>query len=174
MPQNLELKARISSISKAVYVTRQLHAQAKGDLRQRDIYYKVSRGRLKLRIINSRSAELIFYTWPNRKGSRYSDYFVLPVKDAILANALCTAAFGQKIVVEKKRRLFLYKNSRIHLDIVRGLGTFIEFEVLVKHGKKNAKKLLELLSAEFKIKRNAIVGVSYSDLLFKSRRTKDV
>ena len=99
---------------------------------------------------------------------------MLPVKDAILANALCTAAFGQKIVVEKKRRLFLYKNSRIHLDIVRGLGTFIEFEVLVKHGKKNAEKLLELLSAEFKIKRNAIVGVSYSDLLFKSRRTKDV
>ena len=174
MPQNLELKARISSISKAVYVTRQLHAQAKGDLRQRDIYYKVSRGRLKLRIINSRSAELIFYTRPNRKGSRYSDYFVLPVKDAILANALCTAAFGQKIVVEKKRRLFLYKNSRIHLDIVRGLGTFIEFEVLVKHGKKNAQKLLELLSAEFNVKHSAIVGASYSDLLFRIGRKKDV
>ena len=50
------------------------------------------------------------------------------------------------MVVEKKRRLFLYKNSRIHLDEVRGLGTFIEFEVLVKHGKQQAQKLLELLS----------------------------
>jgi predicted adenylyl cyclase CyaB len=174
MPQNLELKARISSTSEAVHVARRLHAHAKGILQQRDIYYKVSRGRLKLRIINNRSAELIFYNRPNRKGSRYSDYFVLPVKDAMLTNALCTAAFGQKVVVEKKRRLFLYKNSRIHLDEVRRLGTFIELEVLVKHGKQKAQKLLELLSAEFNIKHSAIVAVSYSDLLFNSRRTKEV
>jgi predicted adenylyl cyclase CyaB len=172
MPQNLELKARISSLSDAGKVTRRLKAQVKGVLQQRDIYYKVSRGRLKLRIINSRSAELIYYSRPNRKGSRFSDYFVLPVKDAILTNALCTAAFGQKGTVEKNRRLFLYKNSRIHLDEVRGLGKFIEFEVLVKHGKQQAKKLLELLSAEFNIKRSAIVAVSYSDLLFHSKRTK--
>ena len=96
MPQNLELKARISSISEAVHTAHRLNAQAKGILQQRDIYYKVSRGRLKLRIINNRSAELIFYNRPNKKGSRYSDYFVLPVSNARLANELCTAAFGQK------------------------------------------------------------------------------
>jgi adenylate cyclase len=169
MPQNLELKARILSISEAVHVARRLNAHAKGILHQRDIYYNVSRGRLKLRIINNQSAELIFYNRPNKKGSRYSDYFVLPVKDAILTNALCKAAFGKKVVVEKKRWLFLYKNSRIHLDVVRGLGTFIELEVLVKHGKPKAQKLLELLSAEFNIKHSAIVAVSYSDLLSKSR-----
>ena len=174
MLQNLEIKVRISSISEAAIVARRLKAQAKGILLQRDIYYKVPRGRLKLRIINNRSAELIFYNRPNRKGGRYSDYFVLPVKDAILTNGLCSAAFGQKVVVEKKRRLFLYKNSRIHLDEVRGLGTFIEFEVLVKHGKPKAQKLLEMLSEEFNIKHSAIVAVSYSDLLFNSRRIKKV
>jgi adenylate cyclase class 2 len=170
MPQNLELKARISSTSKAIYITRRLHAKAKGILRQRDIYYKVTRGRLKLRIINNRSAELIFYNRPNRKGSRYSDYFVLPVKDARLTNALCTAAFGQKIVIEKKRRLFLYKNSRIHLDVVRGLGMFIEFEVLVKHGIRQAQMLLKMLSAEFAINQTATLAYSYSDMLLQKNR----
>jgi predicted adenylyl cyclase CyaB len=172
MLRNLELKARISSQSKAVHVARCLHAKEKGILLQRDIYYNVSRGRLKLRLINNHSAELIFYHRPNRKGSRYSDYLILPVEDATRTNALCTAAFGQIGVVEKKRALYLYKNSRIHLDVVRGLGTFIEFEVLVKYGKQQARKLLEMLSHEFNIEQSSIVPGSYSDLLLNKRRSK--
>jgi adenylate cyclase, class 2 len=174
MSQNLELKARIASVSDAVRIAHRLKAQRKGIVRQRDIYYKVSRGRLKLRIINNRLAELIFYNRPNKKGRRYSDYVILPVSNVRLANELCTAAFGQKVVVEKERRLFLYKNSRIHFDEVRGLGTFIEFEVLVMHGKQQAQKLLELLSVEFGIQRTATVAASYSDLLFNTKRTKRV
>jgi adenylate cyclase, class 2 len=170
MPQNLELKACIPSISKAVRTAHRLNAKAQNILCQRDIYYKVSRGRLKLRIINDRYAELIYYNRPDKKGSRYSDYFVLPVDDAILTNALCTAAFGNKVVVEKKRRLFIHKNSRIHLDEVRGLGAFLEFEVLVKNGKRQAQKLLEVLSKEFEIKQAAVLGVSYSDMLLHRKR----
>jgi adenylate cyclase, class 2 len=169
MPQNLELKARIASVSDAVHTAHRLKAHVKGMLHQRDIYYKVSRGRLKLRIINNHSTELIFYNRPNKKGSRYSDYFVLPVSNRKLTNELCTTAFGQKVVVEKKRRLFLYKNSRIHLDEVRGLGTFIEFEVLVKYGRRQAQKLLEVLSTEFAIKPTAVIALSYSDILLQKK-----
>ena len=174
MPQNLELKARIASVSNAVRVVHRLKAQRKGVLRQRDIYFKVSRGRLKLRTINNRSAELIFYKRPNKKGCRYSEYFILPVSNAKLTNELCSAAFGQKVIVDKKRRLFLFKNSRIHLDEVHGLGTFVEFEVLVKHGKRQAQKLLELLSVEFGIQRTATIAVSYSDLRYTTKRTKKI
>jgi predicted adenylyl cyclase CyaB len=170
MPQNLELKARISSVSEAVRIAQRLKAQAKGILHQHDIYYKVPCGRFKLRIINNHSAELIFYNRPNKKGSRYSDYFVLPVDDAILTNALCTAAFGLKMEVEKKRRLFIYKNSRIHIDEVHGLGTFVEFEILLRYGKRQAQKLLEVLSKEFAVKQAAIIGFSYSDMLLHSSR----
>jgi predicted adenylyl cyclase CyaB len=169
MPQNLELKARIPSVSEAVRTAHRLKARAKGILRQCDIYYMVPRGRLKLRIINNRSAELIFYSRPNNKGSRYSDYLVLPVGNAKLTNALCRAAFGQKVVIEKKRRLFIYKNSRIHLDEVNGLGTFIEFEILVRYGKRQAQKLLEVLTKEFAITHAAILGISYSDMLLHKK-----
>ena len=169
MPKNLELKARISSVSEAVHTAHRLKAHVKDILHQRDIYYKVSRGRLKLRIINDRSAELIFYNRPNNKGSRYSDYIVLPVSNIKLTNELCTAAFGQKVVVEKKRRLFLHNNSRIHLDEVRGLGTFIEFEVLVRYGIRQAQKLMEELSTEFAIKQTATLASSYSDMLLQKK-----
>ncbi|MGA3286401.1 MAG: class IV adenylate cyclase [Bacteroidota bacterium] len=169
MPQNLELKARISSMSEAVRAARSLHMCSKGILHQRDVYYNVPHGRLKLRIINTCAAELIYYNRPDKKGHRYSDYCVLPVSNPKLTNALCTAAFSQKVVVEKKRRLYLYKNARIHLDDVRGLGAFIEFEVLVKYGKRQAQTLLKFLSAQFEIKRSATVAVSYSDLLRRAR-----
>jgi len=169
MPQNLELKARISSVSEAVHSAHSLKAQAKGILRQRDVYYKVSRGRLKLRIINDHSAELIFYNRPNKKGSRYSNYFVLPISNVRLTKELCTAAFGQRVVVEKKRRLFIYKNSRIHIDEVHGLGKFIEFEVLLKHGRHQAQNLLEVLVTKFNIKRTAIIAVSYADLVLNNK-----
>jgi len=172
MPQNLELKARIPSIGQAAHVARRLHARAKGILHQRDIYYKIPRGRLKLRMINRRSAELIFYSRPNKKGSRYSKYAILPVADMALVHSLCTKAFGTMVEVEKQRRLFLYKNSRIHVDDVRGLGTFIEFEVLVLHGKRQAVQLMANLSEEFQIHRRAVVSGSYSDMLMKKKEAR--
>jgi predicted adenylyl cyclase CyaB len=169
MPQNLELKARISSMSEAVRAARSLHMRSKGILHQRDVYYNVPHGRLKLRIINTCAAELIYYNRPDKKGHRYSDYCILPVSNPKLFNALCTAAFGQKVVVEKKRRLYLYKNARIHLDDVRELGAFIEFEVLVKYGKQQAQTLLKFLLEHFGINHSATIAGSYSDLLLRVR-----
>jgi predicted adenylyl cyclase CyaB len=175
MPQNLELKARISSMSEAIHTARSLRMRFKGILRQRDIYYCVPQGRLKLRIVNAGKAEMIYYNRPNKKGRRYSDYHILPVTNPKLANNLFKAALGQRVVINKKRRLFLYKNARIHIDIVQGLGGFIEFEVLVNHGKSQAQLLMKRLSENFKIKNPATIGTSYSDLLLyavKKRKRK--
>jgi adenylate cyclase, class 2 len=173
MPQNLEVKARIPSIGKAARLARHLQARPKGILFQRDSYYNIPRGRLKLRIINHRLAELILYSRPDKKGSRYSDYVVLPVIDAVRTQSLCRKAFNKTVEVVKKRRLFLYKNSRIHLDDVRGLGTFIEFEVLVTKGKRQAQQLMSFLLAEFSISHSSIISGSYSDMLIRRKRLRN-
>ena len=165
MPQNLELKARISSMSKAIRIARNLRVNFRGTIWQRDIYFNIPHGRLKLRMNRSKSAELIYYSRPNKKGERYSDYCILPVLDANSMDAFCSKAFGRKVVVEKSRKLYLYKNARIHIDNVRGLGYFIEFEVLVLKGKNQAESLMSTLIKHFGINYGEIISGSYEDLL---------
>jgi adenylate cyclase class IV len=69
--------------------------------------------------------------------------------------------------------LFLYQNSRIHLDRVQGLGAFIEFEVPVTRGKKQARSMMNKLRETFRIRQKDIRGGSYRDLLSR-RKMKGV
>ncbi len=169
MPQNLELKATIASIREMTRIAQELRAKDQGVLRQKDIYYRVPRGRLKLRMIGNSASELIYYLRPNKRKRRFSHYSILPISNARLADAFFAAALGRKTIVEKKRRLFLYKNARIHIDSVKSLGDFLEFEVLVRHGKRQARILLNFLCLRFGIQQSSLVPVSYSDLLLRRR-----
>jgi adenylate cyclase class IV len=171
MPQNLELKARIVSLPEAIRAARSLRPRSEEILYQRDLYYKIPQGRFKLRIFKNCSGELIYYNRQNKKWSRYSNYSIIPVSDAAMAEAFCSAVFGHGVAVNKKRLIFLYKNARIHLDVVRELGTFLVFEIRVNHGKRQAQALLKFLALHFKIKPSMTISGSYIDLLL---RTKDL
>ena len=89
---------------------------------QRDTYFAVGRGRLKLREdIERGTGELIFYLRadeaacaPAATGARRRRPGALP--------SLLEAAHGVAGTVRKRRRLFLHRNVRIHLDEVEGLG----------------------------------------------------
>jgi len=164
MPVNLELKAKCRSLSRAKRICREIGARRAGLLRQRDTYYDVRSGRLKLREINGKSFELIYYLRGNEKGSRYSKYYVLPLRERRVVNRLLESACGVRAVVRKKRELYLFENSRIHLDVVDGLGSFIEFEVLVTKGKRQAQVLMAFLRKRFDIDLSDVFAGSYSDL----------
>ena len=167
MPQNLEIKARLRSFDSALAACRRIKAIRKGVLKQTDTYFHLDRGRLKLREIDGKKFELIYYTRPTRKGSRYSKYVIIPLKEPKAMRSLLSSLLGVARVVTKSRILFLYKNARIHLDSVQGLGTFIEFEVLVKRGKRQARGLMEFLVLEFGLDNRSRVAGSYVDLLLK-------
>ena len=67
---------------------------------------------------------------PDHEEARTSAYRLAEVGDpAALFDAL-DAALGTLVVVDKRRRLLLYENVRIHLDEVDGLGCFVELEAV--------------------------------------------
>jgi len=167
MPTNLEIKAKYPSLARARKISRTLGARFGGTLKQTDTYFKVKQGRLKLREINAKQLELIFYRRENARGSRYSDYVVLELKKKVVAKRVLNSLFETMVIVRKKRELFLYKNSRIHIDSVAELGGFIEFEVLVVRGKKQAQQLMSFLRSKFGIDSSMLIAGSYSDLLLK-------
>ncbi len=170
MRTNLELKAHYPSAARAARLCVHCGAHPQGVLRQTDTYFRIQGGRLKLREINDREFELIYYRRKNRQGRRYSEFVVVPLKDANPMRDVCAAIFGVRVVVRKKRLLFLYRNARIHIDSVQGLGTFIEFEVIVNRGRKQAGQLMTFLISEFGIRSKEMIGGSYADML--ARRPK--
>jgi predicted adenylyl cyclase CyaB len=165
MPQNLEMKAVFPDLHRAAEIALDLGARDKGILQQKDIYFDISRGRLKLRILSKRSCELIAYSRPHRRGGRYSTYHILRSKDVSAAQRFYTRVFDTRVIVKKRRRLFLYKNACIHLDTVEQLGNFIEFEVVVTQGKRQARKIFQELFDAFGIEDSQTIEGSYSDML---------
>jgi homotetrameric cytidine deaminase len=81
--------------------------------------------------------------------------------------AALEAALGKTVVVAKRRRLLLWKDVRIHLDDVEGLGAFVELEAVAAEGSDLAREHEHVarLRAELRIDDEAVVAEGYADLL---------
>ena len=167
--RNLEFKAEVREQEKLQKTFTENGARFVGVLNQRDTYFNVVEGRLKLRETEGRKAELIFYKRNEASPSAMESlYSILPVEDPSLREFL-SGSLGVKAVVDKKRLLLMLRNARIHLDEVVGLGRFLEFEVVSADGGDDHadKLLLERLkgyAASFVVRE---INESYSDLMLK-------
>ena len=150
MPSNIEIKIKIPTFRKYENILKSLGLKPKELLNQKDIYYETKKGLLKLRIENGKDS-LIKYSRDEKSKNRVSNYNVLKISDNS-AEKFFNDIFKIKAVVEKKRILYLYKNTRIHLDKIKRLGNFIELESVVVKDKKSAIKefneVAELLSLD--------------------------
>ncbi|MCJ7652381.1 MAG: class IV adenylate cyclase [Actinobacteria bacterium] len=167
--RNIEIKARITDIEKAEAVAVSIAGQAIARVRQVDSYFNVQEGRLKIREEQGSSPrnELIFYRRQDRADPKQSDYRIIAVDSPDSLKRVLAEALGVKAVVRKERTVYLLENSRIHLDSVDGLGTFIELEVPVPNeasGSKARKAVQELMKA-FSIEKADLLACSYSDLI---------
>jgi adenylate cyclase class 2 len=141
-----------------------LGANDHGVIRQRDTYFASPRGRLKLREQES-GAELIHYERADDREPRPSDYRLCSVPDVSALRDALEAALGIVAVVEKQRHLFTWRNVRIHLDEVEGLGAFIELEALVPPGAEATVEhnLIGELREAFSIDADQLISSSYCD-----------
>jgi adenylate cyclase, class 2 len=168
--RNLELKARDHDPARSLTACRDLGAEDRGTLTQRDTYFEVPHGRLKLREEPGR-AMLIAYERPDLEGNKESRYRLVEVPDPDALREALSTTLGVRVVVTKTRRLFAHENVRIHLDRVDGLGDFIEFEAVAAGGDDPSGFTagLDSLREAFAIREEDLLAASYSDLLLEAR-----
>lgn len=163
MPVNLELKQKVQSLEKIRNLLKMIGAEYKGLLNQRDVYFNVSGSLLKLRVMDNCS-ELIKYNRVESGEDRWSDYSILTIYDE-KAEDFFSSIFSVEAVVGKKRELWLYDNTRIHLDDVNDLGSFIELETLVLAGKDDALKRFSEIIRLLELNIKDQILMSYRDLI---------
>jgi adenylate cyclase class IV len=167
MARNIEIKARIADLTAIRTKAAELASDPPQVLHQADTFFVVPEGRLKVRAFVDGSGELISYDRANQQGPKESIYTVAPCPDA---EALATA-LGRVLpvrgVVKKRREVFLVGRTRVHLDEVERLGSFVELEVVleseeaVERGHREAHELLVALQ----IPERALISDAYIDLI---------
>ena len=76
-------------------------------------------------------------------------------------------ALGIEGIVCKKRHLFLVGQTRIHLDEVENLGSFLELEVVLQERQKpeDAMAIATDLMEKFGVKEEDLIAEAYIDLV---------
>lgn len=167
MPRNIELKARLPSLEAARAIARQVATASLGVEHQVDTYFACRQGRLKLREIAGRDAQLVWYARADTAAAKASEYTLVAVAHPAALKQALAGACGVTVVVDKRREIYLHHNVRIHLDEVRGLGAFLEFEAVVGEAADDAqgRGQVEALTRRFGLQPEDLVAGSYSDLL---------
>ena len=166
MARNIEIKARVDDFS-ALYEKIALLSDGLPDIiEQDDTFFVCPHGRLKLRTLAPDRGELIFYQRPDKAGPKTSFYTLSETHDPDSLRETLTLAYGAAGRVIKQRTLFMIGQTRLHLDRVKGLGDYLEFEVVLaddetpEQGIVIAEDLLERLG----IDRQELVDQAYVDL----------
>jgi len=170
--RNVELKAHDPDPARTLERALAAGAEDRGLLRQRDTYFAVAHGRLKLREEEPGGATLIAYERPDAATERVSSYRLVPVVDADGLRAALSVAIGVTAVVVKRRRVLLWEAVRIHLDEVRGLGSFLELEAVAQPGSDLVRERAQVarLREALDIRDDALREGSYADALLGSER----
>jgi homotetrameric cytidine deaminase len=174
--RNVELKATDPDPERSLAVCLELGAEDRGVLVQRDTYFRVPEGRLKLREETPGGAALIQYRRDDRPEARESRYRIVPVEDREALRTALDDALGTLAVVDKERRLLLWVGVRIHLDTVRGLGTFLELEGVAPADSDLSEEhdRVARLSEALGLGDSRILSDSYSDQVLASAGAEEL
>ena len=167
MARNVEIKARIASVESLAAKVAPLADTGPTAIAQDDTFFHCAPGRLKLRVFAGGHGELIAYERNDASGPKLSDYVRAPVAEPAALREALTRACGSRGRVIKQRTLYLIGATRVHLDVVEGLGHFMELEVGLRDeqtladGEAIAQQLLTTLG----IQAEQLLSQAYIDLL---------
>jgi predicted adenylyl cyclase CyaB len=167
MARNVEIKAVVKDFARITAALAALPAAMPTRLVQEDTFFRSPRGRLKLRKFTATSGELIYYERPDDTAPRESSYVLVPRAEPDRLRDVLAASHGIVGVVRKRRTVILVDRTRVHLDEVEGLGTFVELEVVLGEGEPTASGVVEArrLMTALDIQEAQLVSHAYIDLL---------
>jgi predicted adenylyl cyclase CyaB len=169
--KNLEAKFRLSNHVAAEARATALGYTLRAVLHQRDTFFRVAHGKLKLREENG-SAVLIFYHRDESGPLMLSNYEIVKVADPLRTLRILAAALGPIAVVEKVRTLMMHDNVRLHLDQVARLGDYGEIEAVIAEGDdpERSRSAVDEILAALDVGKPDLIDVSYFEMIAKQTR----
>ena len=167
MATNVEIKARVSDLDSLKQKVERISDAPAELIEQEDVFFNGPHGRLKLRIFSEDSGELIYYERSDQTGPKRSQYFISGTVEPRKLIIVLESALGIRGVVRKQRWLYWVGNTRVHLDEVEGLGSFMELEVVLSTGQRieEGEAVAAQLMATLGIDESDLVPGAYIDLL---------
>ncbi len=110
--------------------------------------------------------QLIYYSRPDDAGPKVSDYWISDTGSPAAMRETLARALGVVGRVRKHRRLYLVDRTRIHLDNVEGLGSFVELEVVLGEGESalQGAEIARQIMKSLGIRESQLVREAYVDL----------
>ena len=167
--KNVEIKAFCSDPKKVEEILLSNGAEFKGIDNQKDTYFKVNEGRLKIRQGNIENA-LIYYKRENESGPKQSKFQLYQSADIEYLIPILTDSLGILTIVKKHRKIFYIDFVKFHIDHLVGLGDFVEIEVGDLLESKSIFELEATCNHYIKllqIKQENFLTLSYSDMMLK-------
>jgi predicted adenylyl cyclase CyaB len=169
---NFEIKTKIDNQSEVIKRIKNIGAIYKEKMDQTDYYFQTGTSKEKIREINNQEISFISYKRSEQKNRKDSNYTITTLspeqKESFLRNnrPLC--------VVSKVRQLWMYKNTRIHVDNVDELGDFMELETVIKNisNDQGLNEFNEVVD-KLKIDLEKTEPYSYSDLILNKNVQKE-
>lgn len=165
--QNLEAKFKLSDLERARKQGEALGFSPRAVLDQRDTFFRVQQGKLKLREEDGGGAALIYYGREDNQGFKLSNYEIVPVSDPEKIRAILSEALGVIASVKKRRLLLQRDHIRLHLDHVEGLGDFGEIEAVLAADADPDDSLpaVEQLLHALGVDHRSLIGASYFEMM---------
>lgn len=170
MAKNIEIKARVHDIAALAKRVASLATQRPTEIDQDDTFFRCLTGRLKLRTFSVDRGELIFYRRADQTGPRESFFLRSSTSEPDRLRECLSLAYERGGRVRKHRTLYLVGRTRVHLDEVEGLGSFVELEVVVADGEPVSAAIAEAqhLMRTLEIHPSQLVERAYVDLLLQN------
>jgi ribonuclease HI len=168
---NVEIKLRAQDLAEVRRLAMQVGARDLGTMTQRDRFFGDSTsGRLKLRRIEQDGrlvAQLIGYQRADEDRSREAEWRLEELARPDQMEDLLSLSLGAGVLVEKRRQLLMLGATRIHLDEVSSLGSFVEIEhvMAADEDPADAQKRVDQLIVRLGLKNAEVISLAYADLL---------